>query len=172
MIEFLKKYIKEIIIGLFIGLILILIIQRFFIVATIPSESMETTLMVGDKVYIKTNISEIERGKIYTFKKDGEYLIKRAIGIEGDHIQIKGNDIYINGEKLQEDYVSSSITEDKIIDLDIMVPENKVFFLGDNRAVSADARYWKDKFIDEKDIIGLATKIIFPFDRIGDLYNK
>lgn len=170
MFKFLKKYIKEIVSGLFIGLILILIVQRFFIIATIPSESMQTTLMVGDKVYIKTNIDEVERGRIYTFKKDGEYMIKRAVGIEGDHIQVKGNDVYLNGDKLEEDYVSSSISEDTIIDMDFIVPEDKVFFLGDNREVSADGRYWKDKFVDKKDIIGLATKILFPFDRIEKLY--
>lgn len=172
MLSFLKKYYKDIILGLVIGLILIVIVQKFFIVATIPSESMQTTLMVGDKVYIKTNIDEVERGKIYTFTKDGEYLIKRCIGIEGDHIQIKGNDVYLNGEKLEEEYVSSEILKDEVIDMDFIIPDNKLFFLGDNRMVSYDARYWKDKFVDEDNVIGLATKILFPFKRIGDLYDK
>lgn len=171
MVRILKKYYKDIILGLFIGFILILIAQKFFVIATIPSESMQTTLMVGDKVYIKTNIKDIERGKIYTFTKDGEYLIKRCIGIEGDHIQIKGNDVYLNGEKLEEDYVSSEILEDEVIDMDFIVPKDKLFFLGDNRMVSYDGRYWREKFVDEDYVIGLATKIIFPFSRMDDLYN-
>lgn len=166
----LKKYFKEIFIGLIIGLILLIVIQRFFIIATIPSESMQTTLMVKDKVYIKTNIDTVERGKIYTFIKDGSYMIKRCIGKEGDHIKINGNDVYLNGELLEENYVSSDILKSDFINTDVIVPEGKLFFLGDNRMLSYDARYWEDPFVSESEIIGLATKIIFPFNRIKNLY--
>lgn len=171
MFKILKIYGKEIVIGLVISFLLISVMQKFFVIATIPSESMETTLMVGDKVYVKNNIDTVERGKIYTFYKDKEFMIKRCIGIEGDHIKIKDNDVYLNGEKLVEDYVSSKIEENEIIDMEFTVPENKVFFLGDNRGVSYDGRYWPDKFVDEEDIRGLATKIIYPFKRIQDLYK-
>ena len=134
--KFLKKYFKEIFAGIIIGIILLNIIQKFFIIATIPSESMETTLMVSDKVYINTAIKTVERGKIYTFVKDNTYLIKRCIGVGGDHIQVKDNDIYLNGELLKESYVSSDILDEQHFDLDIMVPEGKLFFLGDNRMYS------------------------------------
>lgn len=168
--KFIKKYFKEIFAGLIIGLILLNVIQRFFIIATIPSESMQTTLMVSDKVYIKTNIKDMERGKIYTFIKDDNYLIKRCIGIGGDHIQIKDNDVYLNGELLNESYISSDILDSDHFDLDIIVPEGKLFFLGDNRMFSYDARFWDDKFVNEEDVIGLATTIIYPFNRIKGLY--
>lgn len=168
--KLIKKYYKEIFVGLLIGIILLNIIQRFFIIATIPSESMQTTLMVSDKVYIKTNIKDIERGKIYTFIKDDTYLIKRCIGIGGDHIQIKDNEVYLNGELLKESYVSSNILDSDHFDLDIIVPEGTLFFLGDNRMLSYDARFWDDKFVNEEDVIGLATKIIYPFNRIKSLY--
>ena len=62
---------------------------------------MQTTLMVNDKVYIKTNITHIERGKIYTFIKDGSYMIKRCIGVEGDHIKINDNDVYLNQSSIE-----------------------------------------------------------------------
>lgn len=168
-INFLKNNIKEFIIGLFIALALITIIQKFFIIGTIPSESMVPTLEISDKVYIRTNFTSIERGHIYTFKKDNSYLIKRCIGIGGDHIKIKDNDVYLNGEKINEEYVSSEIKEGESIDLELTVPENKLFFLGDNREVSYDARYWDEKFIDRKDVLGEATKILFPFSRISNL---
>ena len=166
---FLKENKKELFIGFIISLLAIIFLQKFFIIGTIPSESMDSTLKVRDKVYLKTNYTSIERGKIYSFKKDGSYLIKRCIGIAGDHIVIKGDDVYLNGEILNEEYVSSSNYEYKVVNIDLVVPENKVFFLGDNRAVSYDARYWEDKFVDEDDILGEATKIIFPFSRISDL---
>ncbi len=131
---------------------------------------MQTTLIVNDKVYIKTNITHIERGKIYTFIKDGSYMIKRCIGVEGDHIKINDNDVYLNGELLEEEYVSSNILDSEHINIDIIVPDGKLFFLGDNRLCSYDARYWEDPFVEESDVIGLATKIIFPFKRIKNLY--
>lgn len=169
--NFFKQYIKEIIIGLFIGLFLLVIMQRYFVIATIPSESMENTLMVGDKVYVDNRFDKIERGKIYTFHKGRELLIKRCIGIEGDHIQVKNNDVFLNGEKLEEEYVSSEINDYETIEMDFIVPEGKIFFLGDNRRVSNDARFWAEPFIDEKDVVGLATKVIYPFDRKQYLYN-
>ena len=170
--KFLKNYFKEIGIGLMIGLILIILLQKLFLIATIPSESMETTLLVGDKVYIKTNYKNIERGKIYTFVNDNSYMIKRCIGIPGDHIKVINDDVYLNGEKLEESYVSSKNKEDKIINMDFIVPEGKLFFLGDNRRVSNDARYWNNTFIDEDDVIGLATRVIYPFNRAGSLYKE
>lgn len=167
--KFLKENRKELVIGFILALLAIIFLQKFFIIGTIPSESMDPTLQVSDKVYLKTNYTEVERGRIYSFKKDNTYLIKRCIGVAGDHIVIKGDDVYLNDEKLNERYVSSKIKKDKIIDIDLVVPENKVFFLGDNREVSFDARLWDDKFVDVEDILGEATKIVFPFSRISDL---
>lgn len=68
--------------------------------------------------------------------------IKRVIGLPGDHVQIKEGSIYINGEKLQEDYLQSGVITDanKGIFTDIIVPENCVYAVGDNRTKSTDSR--------------------------------
>lgn len=163
---------REIFLGLLIASFLMCILSKYFLIVNIPSESMDTTLLVGDRVYVNTNIEkeDIQRGKIYTFHHDGTYYIKRCIGLEGDHIVIKDNEVYRNDELLEEDYVSSLIDKKESFDLDLVVPEGKVFFLGDNRKVSYDSRYWEDKFVNIKDIEGMATRIIFPFNRAGSLY--
>lgn len=116
--------------------------------------------MTNEKVIIKTNIDKnhISRGKIYAFKKNGMNLIKRCIGIEGDHIAIKDNNVYLNGKLMKEKYVSSKTQ--KHISIDLVVPKNTLFFLGDNRAVSYDARFWTNKFIKTDDLIGEAIKIL------------
>lgn len=68
--------------------------------------------------------------------------IKRVIGLPGDHVQIKEGKVFVNGEELQEDYLQPGIvTDDKEgIFSDIIVPENTVFAMGDNRNSSVDCR--------------------------------
>lgn len=68
--------------------------------------------------------------------------IKRVIALPGEHVEIKDGYVYIDGEKLQEDYLSSGIVTDikKGIYDDFIVPENTVFAMGDNRPNSQDCR--------------------------------
>lgn len=165
------KYGKEFIIGMFLAFIIIMIISKFYFVASIPSASMDDTLVVGDRLIIKNNIDadEINVGSIYVFNKEDTIMIKRCIGVEGDHIQVKDNDVFRNGNLLNEEYVSSSISSDQSFDIDIIVPKGKVFFLGDNRRVSRDARYWEDMFVDESEVFGKALNVFFPPSHIKNL---
>lgn len=68
--------------------------------------------------------------------------IKRVIGLPGDHVQIKNGKVYINDEELEEDYLQPGIVTDAAegIFSDIIVPENTVFAMGDNRNSSVDCR--------------------------------
>lgn len=68
--------------------------------------------------------------------------IKRVIGLPGDHVQIKNGKVYINEEELEEDYLQSGIITDDAEGMfsDIIVPENTVFAMGDNRNSSVDCR--------------------------------
>lgn len=68
--------------------------------------------------------------------------IKRVIGLPGEHVQIKDGGVYINGEKLQEDYLQDYVvtTDLEGLYIDLVVPENTVYVLGDNRGESTDSR--------------------------------
>lgn len=68
--------------------------------------------------------------------------IKRVIGLPGDHVQIKNGKVYINEEELEEDYLQSGIVTDNAEGMfsDIIVPQNTVFAMGDNRNSSVDCR--------------------------------
>ena len=68
--------------------------------------------------------------------------IKRVIGLPGDHVQIKNGKVYINEEELEEDYLQSGIVTDDAEGMfsDIIVPQNTVFAMGDNRNSSVDCR--------------------------------
>ena len=68
--------------------------------------------------------------------------IKRVIGLPGDHVQIRNGKVYINEEELEEDYLQPGIITDDAEGMfsDIIVPENTVFAMGDNRNSSVDCR--------------------------------
>ena len=67
-------------------------------------------------------------------------LIKRVIGLPGDHIQIKEGSVYLNGEKLEENYLDKSVFTESFVLTDFTVPEGYYFMMGDNRERSSDSR--------------------------------
>ena len=71
-----------------------------------------------------------------------ESYIKRVIGLPGDHIQIKDGKVYLNGSELDEPYLQDGVTTNmgNNIFSDLVVPENCVFAVGDNRNHSTDCR--------------------------------
>lgn len=146
--------------------ILIFAVKNVFYFTHIPSSSMENTLKVNDLVLIVNNINKVERGKIYTFNWQGIELIKRCIAVEGDVVKVECNNVYVNGQKINEPYVSSKVEdnpEEQMFNFEEIVPEGKVFFMGDNRADSFDGRYWDERFIDKSEIYGVAVFIVYPF---------
>ena len=135
----------------------------------IPSESMVPTLNVGDKLMVTRvyDTNKIKRGDIIVFFSEelDEVLIKRAIGIPGDHIKIHDGIVNVNGEDIKEEYVKNN----EEYDGDFDVPNNKFFFLGDNRNRSNDARRWINPFIDASNIQGKARIKFYPFKDFGSL---
>lgn len=94
-------------------------------------------------------------------------LIKRVVGVPGDTIDIKDGSVYINGN-LEEGYDFSGMTyENSDFSYPIVIPENKVFVLGDNRQNSLDSRGLG--LIDYAQIKGKVPFRIWPFDRFGKI---
>lgn len=135
-----------------------------FSIGKIEMDNMSQTIQTNDIVYIDKQFKKIDSGHVYQFKKDGKTLIDRCIGTSGDHIVIQNDKVFINYILVAENYVSSLASDEKI-NIEVVVPEGKLFFLGDNRKNSWDSRYWTDKFVSETDVIGEVTEIVYPFDR-------
>ncbi len=78
----------------------------------------------------------------YVLELGKNSYIKRVIGLPGEHIEIKNGKVHINGEELQEDYLQSDVVTEAENGAytDIIVPDNCLFVLGDNRAHSVDSR--------------------------------
>jgi signal peptidase I len=169
---------------------------------------MEKTLLIGDHVFVnriqfapKTPwigpilpYRQIKRGDIFVFLspvEPGLYVVKRVMGIPGDHIHLRDGVVYRNGEKLDEPYVIhnpndsynpyrdnfpavppsefNGVNPDWALTMpqhiqgeDIVVPENSYFGMGDNRDVSLDSRYWG--FVPKENVIGRPMFIYWSFE--------
>ena len=76
----------------------------------------------------------------YVLEFNKTSYIKRVIGVAGDHIKIESGKVYLNGQELNEPYLRDGIKTDQKVFTDIIVPENCVFVMGDNRPQSMDSR--------------------------------
>ena len=81
-----------------------------------------------------------EKFEYYVLETNKTSYIKRVIGKEGDHIKIEDNKVYRNGEELQEEYIRDGVETLGKTYSDIIVPEDCVFVMGDNREHSTDSR--------------------------------
>ena len=146
---------------------MIIIYTQILINAYIPSESMENTLMTGDRVI--GNRLAYKLGKdpkrfdivmFYAPDDPSTIYIKRVIGLPGEHVTIKNGKVYINDSK--EPLDDSFIPEDMETtgDKTYLVPANCYFMLGDNRNDSLDSRYWDNPYVSEDMIV---AKAIFKY---------
>lgn len=98
------------------------------------------------------------------------HLVKRVIGIGGDHVQCcdAHGRIEVNGMPLTEPYLGPGVMSNQL-SFSIVVPANSIFVLGDNRPYSADSRYHlgvNAGSVPLRDVVGKVVAIIWPFDRI------
>ncbi len=101
------------------------------------------------------------------------HLIKRVIGLPGDHVTSKGGDspVYVNGVKIDEPYWKHGLPERNLA-FDIVVPEGRVWVMGDNRSDSSDSRFHddgtggKDGSVPISKIVGRALFIVWPIDHV------
>lgn len=167
-----KYFIKEWIIPILVALVIVLFLNKFiFILVTVPTGSMEDTIIPGDRLYVNEifDINKAQRGDIIVFRSielENKRLVKRLIGLPGDVVDVKEDgSVVVNGEKVDEPYVIEAAGQAKTFN----VPEKCYLFLGDNRPISYDARFWNNPYISEDQIIGKVLFRFFPFNRIGSV---
>ncbi|MBS4534562.1 signal peptidase I [Clostridium sp. D2Q-14] len=170
-----KKEAIEWIKSIALAVIIAIIIKTFIFDTTyVIGYSMYPTLYEKDRLFtnkITYLLDAPERGDIVVLDAPDDPnkdYIKRVIGLAGDIIEIKEGSVYVNGDKIKEEYIDDGIST--LNELKIEVPENEVFLLGDNReeGASKDSRYFGTVDIDS--IHGKAFFRYFPFDdRFGTL---
>lgn len=158
-----KREIFSWIITLGAAVVIALLIDSFVIVnATIPSGSMENTIMTGDRVLgfrLYYWFAEPKRGDIIIFDypdDPSKLFIKRIIGEPGDTVEIIDGKVYINQSEtpLEEPYLKDS--SDTRSFGPYQVPEDCYFVMGDNRLLSGDSRFWTNTYVRRDQIRGKA----------------
>ena len=158
------KFFKDWIMPVISAAIIYILLNKFvFFNVQVPTGSMIPTINIDNRAVVTRihNFDNLKRGDVIVFYSDElrERLVKGLIGLPGDKIEIKNGVVFVNGNQLQEDYVKNKDNYDGNFE----VPKGKYFFLGDNRPVSKDARYWINPYIDSSAIEGKAQFIFYPF---------
>lgn len=178
--EEMKKEGLEWVKALGIGLIVIIFIRVFFFSNyQVEGESMMPTLEDGNLLVVNKigyQISDLERFDVIVFhaNKEEDY-VKRIIGLPGDKIQYRDDELIINGEKISEPFLekyrsqtiigklTGDFTLSEITGVDT-VPEGKLFVLGDNRLGSWDSRHFG--FISANEVVGKVNLRYWPIDEV------
>jgi signal peptidase I len=171
----------------------------------IPSESMEHTLLVGDFLLVNKQIyapsdrlsrlllpyRDVERGDIVVFHHPHPpYLVKRVVGIPGDHLRILDGRVFVKGieqsepyaafepaagDPFRDDFPAKVYTDPQVDPLwwrqmqnltrngELVVPDGQYFVLGDNRNHSLDSRYWG--FVPASEIVARPMVVYFSLRR-------
>lgn len=167
---------------------------------TVPTPSMEPTILVGDRLLIDkftyrnylskhlplTPATRPERGDIVVFKfpEQPEILyVKRAIGLPGETLEFRNQTVYINGQPLEEDYAVYKSTQSDNGSFNhypsnmrrdhygpVSIPEGHYFMMGDNRDDSADSRYFG--FLPEDYIVGKPLIVFWSYEDDSHAYLR
>lgn len=176
----LTNFLKELVSLLITMAVMLLAMKLFFYYVAEPfivdGRSMDTTLESGERLLMLKN-NAIERFDVVVFPSPtnpNKLYIKRVIGIPGDKLEVKDDQLILNGKAMDEPYLKQKQAEiegDFTFDFTLqnatgkeVIPEGKYFVMGDNRRNSLDSRSFG--YIDSDSVIGEADVIHWPFDKM------
>ena len=162
--EFIKdslKYLIVIAIVFFIALFVVSFEQ-------VIGPSMKGTLDAGDVTIVNKlvyKLRTIKRNEIVSINQKDKIMVKRVIGLQGEHIEYKDNKLYVNGSLVLENNISVETKDFKLEDIGYeTIPKDMYFVLGDNRTNSSDSREFG--LVKKDEIIGKIVMRLYPFSKI------
>lgn len=155
-------WVKTVVFAVIVGLVLRMFV---FQVVGVEQSSMFPTLTEGQNLFIYKlayTFSEPKRGDIVIVKiSETQNYVKRVIALPGETVEIKNSAVYINGERLEEDYLVDGLVYDDFTA--VCVPDDCIFVMGDNRLYSLDSRSDSIGFIKDENIIARVLFRLKPF---------
>ncbi len=154
---------------LVVASIAVLIANLWLPILQVTGTSMSPTLKQG-QILVATKTDDFECGDIVAFYYNNKILVKRVIGKPGDRVLVSDEgSVYLNGQKIDEPYLTEKALGDCDIEMPYQVPESKIFVMGDNRSVSLDSRNTRVGCIAEEQVIGKVEFVIWPLGDFGSI---
>ena len=171
----LMLWIRDIVIAVIIALLITTVIKPTIVKETsmLPNFHPDDYLFLNKLAYKFGG--EFHKGDVIVFQSDEldekgkkKLLIKRVIGLPGDHIVITDNEVYINDMEDDQSYTNDWATNGEV---DVTVPEECLFCMGDNRLSSLDSRSPEIGMVEQERVVGKAVFRLLPFSDFGTFDN-
>ena len=164
-------WLRDLMLSVLIAVLVILFLYR---PVKVEGTSMMPGLLDQERLFInqfsyRFGIGDIKRGDTVVFwypEDTTKSYIKRVIGLPGDIVSVQNGTVYVNGKKLEEDYVPPEYRDDRPY-APTPVPPNQYFVLGDHRISSNDSRAWG--FVPRNYIYGKAVFVFWPLEHLGSI---
>lgn len=153
-----------------VAAVAVLIATLFLPILQISGDSMSPTLD-HDEIVLLLKTKKFDRGDLIGFYYQGKILLKRVIALPEDEVAIDADgNVYVNGELLEEPYVTDKGLGDCDLEFPYKVPGTSYFVMGDRRSNSVDSRNSVVGSIPQEDIIGKVFIRVWPFSRFGFVF--
>lgn len=163
-------------------ILMVLVFTLVFRMVGIKGESMENTVLDGEKVIISDMFYTPKQGDIVVISRDyfnslgqpvagNEPIIKRVIATAGQTVDIDFDSgiVYVDNKPLDEPYTKTPTNRQDDVQFPLTVKDNCIFVLGDNRAISKDSRDSSIGQVDKRYVLGKVVLRVYPFNRFGGI---
>ena len=154
------EWVRSIVLAIIIAVVIRLFLFEVFLV---EGSSMYPTLHNHERLIVNKatySFHEPEKGDIIVFSYSPQRdFIKRVVAVEGDTVEIVENSLYINGEQIDESYLEDY----HVMDFGpVLIPDDHIFVLGDNRGNSMDSRDPSVGYVSLESVKGKAVLVFWP----------
>ena len=159
------KFIKSIVPYIII-LITVILIRTFIVTpVSVDGSSMYPNLKDGNILLLKKFDKSYSRFDIVVLNYGKDRLVKRIIGLPGEHVEYRDSKLYINGQEVEEPMINAYTSNFKLESIGYdKIPDDYYFVVGDNRGISKDSRIIG--LIPKKDIIGTTSFSLWTFKKL------